>query len=268
MRNNTTLVVGDPHSIANDPDQGRFKLLGNLITDLLPDNIVQIGDFLTYDSISSHNNSKRLTMEGMRLRDEMISAQTSYNLLMRGVHNVNDARRSNRKALYKPNLFWLDGNHEDRAQRYCEENPELAGVVDYHNYFSPRDDGWVEVGYREHCEINGCLFTHIPMAGNNQPRSSIHLAKLVLRDYSCSVVYGHTHCLAYESEGIKTAHGHKRTTSLNVGCYFSHSPEYARTSKGFRNWWAGVCILHHLNDVGDYDLETLSLDRLRQTYPC
>jgi len=260
----TTLVIGDAHSIADDPDQERFDILGDFIVTHRPDNIVQIGDFMTYDSISAHNASKRLSMEGQRLKKELQSGQQAYDLMMSHIDLHNEGLRKNKKALYKPNMFYLLGNHEDRAARYVEENPEMKGLVYFNNYFNPEDDGWVIVPYREHCEINGVLFTHIPMNGANQPLSSVHLGRKVLEGYACSIVYGHTHYFACETEGVKTTDGYKKITSLNVGCYFDHKPEYARTSKGIRRWWSGLVKITHLNNEGDFDFQTYSLETLRK----
>lgn len=262
----TTMVIPDTHSIANDPDQERFTILGELMVDRQPANVVHIGDFMTYDSISYHNLNRRLTMEGQRLRTELDAGIEAYDRMMSPLKELNDSRRKNRKALYKPNMFLTSGNHRDRAARYVDQNPEMLGLVDFLNFIPWEEDGWVVVPYKEYCEINEVLFTHIPVAGNNQPQSSIHLNKNILREHACSVVYGHTHAFGAETEGIKTAYGYKRISSLNVGCYFDHKPDYAKTSKGIRNWWSGVCLLHHLNDEGDYDLETISLSRLREMY--
>jgi hypothetical protein len=56
--------------------------------------------------------------------------------------------------------------------------------------------------------------------------------------------------------------GSKRITALNVGCFFTHIPGYAEGSRALRDWWAGVCILHHLDGEGAYDLETISMERI------
>lgn len=264
--NETTLCIGDPHCIADDPDMGRFKVLGDFIADTQPDNIVQIGDFLTYDSISAWNNAKRLSMEGQRLSKELESGADAYNLLMEGIRKLNDRNRANRKATYRPNMYWLLGNHEDRAERYVEQNPEMKGLVFFNRFFDPTEEGWEIVEYREHCEFNGVMFTHIPMSGNNQPMSSKHLVKNVVSDYNCSIVFGHTHKLAFESDGMLSPDGVVRRTALNVGCYFDHMPDYASGSRGTRDWWPGVVLLHHLNYSGDYDLETIHIDRLREMY--
>ena len=260
----TTLVIPDTHSIADDQDQERFSILGEFIIKERPDNIVHIGDFMSYDSISAHNASKRLSMEGQRCKKEIEAARESYERMMVPLYNLNNSLRKNKKALYSPNMYLTSGNHRDRCLRYVEEHPEMEGMVDFVYHIPWENDGWVIVPYREHCEVNGVLFTHIPMAGNNQPMSSVHLARKVLADYSCSIVYGHTHYFACESEGIKTVDGYKRITALNVGCYFDHKPEYARTSKGIRRWWSGLTMLTHLNDEGDFDIQTYSLESLRK----
>lgn len=259
-----TLVIGDPHVEADDPDLVRFDILGNFIAEEQPDAVVQIGDFLTYDSISAWNARRRLTMEGQRLSAEIRAGRDAYDRIMNPIHALNESRRRNRKALYKPDLFWIEGNHCDRAFRYADQNPEMYGMVDYKEYFNPADDDWVVVPYREHCMINGVLFTHIPMSGNNQPLSSKHLVKNVIKDYTCPIVFGHTHKLAWECDGVRTTDGGMRLTALNVGCYFDNIPDYATGSRGPRDWWAGLVMLTHLNEHGDYDLQTIHMDVLRQ----
>ena len=261
----STLVIGDPHTHPNE-DQRRFDILGRFIVDHQPDNIVQIGDFLTYDSISAWNRSKRLTMEGKRLGAEMQAGSSAYGLIMQPMRDMNESRRTHKRALYKPNMFWIEGNHEDRALRYAENNPELADIVDYRSYFDPEADGWVIVPYREHCEVSGVLFTHAPMSGNNQPLSSKHLVKNVIKDYAAPLVFGHTHKLAYECDGVLALNGGKRITALNVGCYFDEVPNYAEGSRGPREWWAGLVMLHHTDAAGGYDLATYSLDFLKEHY--
>lgn len=260
------LVIGDPHCIADDPHMERFDILGAVIADEQPDCVVQIGDFLTYDSVSAHNLGKRLTMEGQRLHRELGSGKEAYDRIMQPIFDLNSSRRSNRKALYRPDMFWLEGNHEDRAYRYVDQNPEMQGVVEYTSKFNPEDDGWVLVPYREHAYYGGVLFTHAPMSGNNQPISSKHIIKNVIKDYDCPLVFGHTHKLGYESDGVLSREGGIRRTALNCGCYFDHLPEYAAGSRGIRDWWAGVVFLDNMDGSGDFDLRTISLNRLREMY--
>ena len=260
--NNTTLVIGDPHAGPEDTDKHRFDALGEFIVERQPEHIVQIGDFMTYDSISSHNTRKRLTMEGQRLVEELRAGLECYDRMMDPIRRLNTSRARNRKAQYRPVLSWVEGNHEDRALRYAEEHPEMYGMVDYKTTIPVVEDGWDVVPYRDHVQYAGVLFTHVPMSGRNQPIGSKHAVKNVIKDYDCPIVYGHSHKLAYECDGVRSPNGSRRLTALNAGCYFTDVPDYAAGSQGPLDWWAGVCLLHHLNDEGDYDLETVHISRI------
>lgn len=264
----STLVIGDGHTSPEDTayQKSRWKSLSNYIRETQPDNIVQIGDFLTFDSISSHNRNKRLELEGQRLKTELEAGREAYNMLMAEIDNLNAQRRRNRQALYKPGLFWVEGNHEDRANRYLQENPQMEGLVDYKTFFDPREDGWTIVPYREHCQIHGVLFTHIPMNGINNPIGSKHSVKNVIKDYDSPVVFGHNHKLVLECDGVRTTDGGKRLTALSVGCFFFGVPPYARNSGGSRDWWRGLVTLHHRDGNGDYDISTTGLQFLMENF--
>lgn len=262
----TSLVIGDSHTIADDPDLVRFDVLGRLIGDRKPDNIIQMGDFFTFDSISSHNFGKALTMEGQRFAKEIDAGRSAFSRLMLHIGTLNAKRRKNKEAYYRPGMLWLLGNHEFRQQVYVEQHPEMEGVVDFRAAFWPEAHGWDVVRYRDYCEVEGVLFTHIPMNGMNRPHSAKHLTKNIIREHDKPVVYAHTHRLGYESDSFRSGNADRRGTALNCGCYFENIPEYAAGGLATGSWWSGVCLLHHLDDEGNYDLETISLSRLRRMY--
>ena len=50
---------------------------------------------------------------------------------------------------------------------------------------------------------------------------------------------------------------------LSCGCFFEHDEDYAGTANSM--FWRGLCFLNNAKD-GDYELETITLKRLRRMY--
>lgn len=265
------LVFSDAHVTPEDKFPERFNLLAELIQDLTPDVIVQLGDFCTFDSLSSHVKSKKLELEGMRFVDELQAVHRAYHTIERGVQEATAATRRSKKKVYDPVKVWMYGNHENRLASYLQENTQMLGMAQSSKYWiEPSWDRWQEVPYKQVLARNGILFMHCAMNGINKPMSSKYLAKNILADYSGNVVYGHTHKLTLESIGRETLEGGKRFFSLNAGCFFDLTedmPGYAKGSSASRDWWSGVVLIRHDTETGDYDIQTIGMNRLKETYP-
>jgi len=258
-----TLVIGDCH-VESDDDLTRFHALGLYIKDLKPENIVQIGDFLSIDSLSAWDKNKRLKMEGRRFQHELDHAREAVDLMMGPVVTENLRRKGINKKLYKPRMIALDGNHEDRWYRYLDSNPELLGVVDLDKSVGWHAYGWERVSYREYATIEGVEFTHAPMNGMNQPLGGVYIAHRAAVAHVRPVVFGHTHRLLL---GSYTAHGEhaQQVQTVNVGCFFPGVPDYARGSIASKDWWKGLVILDHYDEC-KFDISTYRMDQLIKDY--
>lgn len=260
----TTLVIGDSHVEANDPDLNRFTAVGNLIAEERFDNVIQIGDFLSLDSLSAWDLRKSAKMEGRRFSEELTAGKEAVDRIMTPIYELQDKQRISKKRVYRPKLYSCIGNHEDRWDRYLETKPELLNVVDPYESVGFEDHGWVKVPYREYIYIEGVGFTHAPMNGNNQPASGVSLLNNASKDHQSSVVFGHTHSIGLKTH---TRHGDNcaMVTALNVGCFFNEIPEYAQGSITSKNWWSGVFILEHYGE-GLFDFRSYKLERLMENY--
>lgn len=258
-----TLVIGDAHVEAGE-DLARFRALGNYIRELQPDNIVQIGDFITLDSLSAWDKNKRLKMEGRRFQEELDHARDALALMMAPIDYDNARKAKNKKQQYKPRMVITSGNHEDRFYRYLDSNPELVGVVDLARDIGFDEWGWETIPYRQYAEIGGVSFTHAPMNGMNQPLGGVYIAHRAALAHVRSVVFGHTHRLLV---GSYTAHGEhaQQVQTVNVGCFFEGIPDYAKGSQSSIDWWRGVVILDHYGE-NQIDMSTYRLDALMGDY--
>lgn len=262
----TTLVIGDAHA---DPrfSNARFSALGNYIADVQPDNIVQIGDFGNLDSISFHNKGKPLVAEGLRLSDDIASMQDAFEKMMSPIEKENSLRTKWKKKKYSPNIYWFNGNHEDRTWRYIQDKPELAGFIPTTDLVGATERGCILVPYREYVFIEGVGFTHIPMnPNNNQPIGGKYVCSRAAEGQQQTVVFGHVHHRSVHSINRNSGNSAgTRIDGISAGCFFDYNPDYVRGNEGQLNWWRGLVLLHHVS-AGEVDIETIHIDRVKKIW--
>ena len=268
MTYETTLVIGDAHA---DPDHSndRFDWLGRFIIANRPDNVVQIGDFGNLDSISFHDHGRPLLKKGRRLSDDIEAMQDAFERIMGPMEDMNGALRRSKKALYRPRMYWLEGNHEDRVFRYILDKPELSGFLPETDMVGAQDRGWTLVPYRSYCYINGTAFTHVPVNHMGRPISGKYATMRAAEHAHHTTVFGHLHrreVLSLNRHAEGSPHG-ERVDGVCSGCYFDYSPDYIRRNgaEGTLNWWAGLLMLTHVGD-SKVDLDYISLERIREDY--
>ena len=260
-----TMVVGDPH-IEQNSSLHRFKILGSMIADYQPDNIIIMGDYLSLDSLSGWDKNKRLNLERKRFRKELDAGREAMELIMQPIISFNDRQKRKKKGQYKPNLVILAGNHEDRLDRYYQEDPTMKDIVDMYEEIGAHEYGWKVVGYRDYYRVGGVMFTHVPMNGVNKPISGNRVVDVALQTHQNSIVFGHTHQLRF---GTDVRHGypdHQVIYGLNCGWFGEEIPDYAKGSLGSKGWWSGIVLLNHLDCDGKFDFMTKSFKEMCDEY--
>jgi len=260
-----TLVIGDSHASPGH-DNNRFEALGNFIIANRPENIVQIGDWGTYDSVSSHNRGNPRVQEGKRLSDDLDVAKDAYAKMMKPINAYNKTQTDRHKKQYEFNGVWFESNHENRIKRFVDENPVLEGFVPEHDLVEAHNDGWNVVPWKYSISIDGVSFTHIPINdGNGQPIGGKYVARRAAEMFKHTVVFGHTHRFLVESISRIGDDNFSLIEGINVGWFGDYTPEYIEGHPGIANWWAGLVVLHH-RDHGSVDIERISLDRIKREY--
>lgn len=262
-----TVVVPDAHIEAGE-DPTRFMALGNYLVENQIPRMVQLGDLMSVDALSAWDLSKRAIMENRRFKEELRSGRDCIEALYQPIKDYNRKKVSQKKRLFFPEMIFLEGNHEDRVKRYLENKPEISDIFDdIPVRIGIYEHGGIYCGYRDYIYRDGIAFTHVPMNGNNQPISNTTPGTLLtaaLKDHDTSVVFGHTHRLAYATD-TRNAEKEEQITALMAGCFFEGTPEYAKGSKNAKDWWRGIVVLHH-NYPGSFDIETISLEKLVDAY--
>lgn len=257
---NRILVVGDCH-ISEDDDLSRFDLLGELILDQAPTHIVMMGDFVTLNCLSAWDMNKRAVMEGKRYKLEIDQAQAALQRMLSPIDLYNVTRREQKKAQYNPEMVYIMGNHEDRLDRYLEQDPTFAEWVDIKKDLKLEAWGFKKVvPYRAWCEINGIWFTHIPYNEVRPITGAYHIHKAAMTTVN-SIVYGHTHKLELLNRHVQGMEHLQQI--LCAGCFFEKHEPYV--DGRVTHYWKGVLLLNNYKP-GRFDLDTWSLGRMRRTY--
>ena len=249
-KQNKILVIGDAH-VTNAQTLRRFDWLNRFILEHDPyDYIVIIGDFLTFNSLSSWDRDKRLLMEGRRFYKEIDAGNEALDRLLNGVNKEG-----------KPSVIFIEGNHENRLTRYIEYHPELAGEpLSLPSLLAFREREIEFIPYKSYKVINGIHFTHIPFGKSREISGKDICSKAELVTIG-STVFGHTHEL---HTSCVHKHGMKHLQQiLNVGCFFEQDEEYIAGK--MTNYWKGVVELNNY-EYGRFDINTVSMGQLERGY--
>lgn len=250
----THLVYGDAHAHPNF-NNDRAEWLGKLIVDIRPDVIVNVGDNADMSSLSSYDKGLR-HFYGKNYRED-INAHLDFE------EKVWTPIKKLKKKL--PLRVYCVGNHDYRIERALDKSPELQGamsmkdlqldhfydeVVPYEGYGSP---GLIEV--------DGIGYAHYVISGvSGKPLSAQHLGFQLLQKRHKSTTVGHQHVMSYDSQPLaqdKFIHG------LALPCMTDYPVDWAGMINGL--WNRGVIIKRNVED-GDYDMEYISLKRLKKEY--
>jgi hypothetical protein len=236
-------------------DLEHLKWIGQYIVDKKPDVIVCIGDFADMESLSSYDKGKK-SFEGRRYKADIAAAKKAMDLLLEPLKQLQARNTENHRKQYKPRLVMTLGNHEQRIERVCNDNPELDGVVSYSDL--PYED-WEVHDFLKPVVIDGVLYVHYlanPMSG--KPYAGTALNQLVKVGQSFCV--GHKQTLDVATRF--TISGQQQWGIVAGACY-QHDEDY----KGFQGnaHFRGVVMLHDVHD-GSFDPMIVSLKYLKQRY--
>ena len=248
------LVIPDPHADYRH-DNSRADLLANLIIDLKPDVVINMGDQWDFPSLSSYDKGLR-SFQGRTYAADLDAGLEFSDRLWGPV-------KRRKKRL--PRRTFLEGNHERRQERVLDLSPELQGTVDFKNLQLEEDyDDIVRYTGKSTpgtIEIDGITYAHFLTSGiKGLPISGEHPAyTLITKQYvSCTVAHSHTvdYCVRTDPHG-------RRIMGLVAGCFLDYKSDWAGESQ--KLWWQGVVICRNVEN-GQYDPEFVSLERLREIY--
>lgn len=249
----TYVIVPDQHAT---PDQHnrRAEWLGKFIRDVSPHVVVNLGDGADMSSLCSYDKGKK-SFQG-RTYSADIRAHTDFQ------SRLWDTVRAAKKKL--PRRVYLIGNHEQRIDRAIEYQSELDGVISYSDLELNK---WYDTvipytgGTPGTIQMDGINFAHYIVSGiSGRPISGEHHAYSLLAKNHVSCVVGHSHTFDY---CVRTRGDGRKIAGVVAGVFQDYDSVYAGDSCRF--WHRGVVVLRNVED-GCFDLEQVSLDRLKKEY--
>jgi hypothetical protein len=249
----THLILPDSHSHPDHPND-RADWVGKLIVDLKPDVFVNMGDQWDLSSLSGYDKGKA-SFQGRAYRRDLDAGKEYSERLFAPI------RKAKKK---RPLSIFIEGNHEERQRRLLEYHPELEGTIGFNDFELEKDYDDV-IRYKGNTpgsvEVDGITYAHYFLAGiSGRPLGGEHAAYTLLTKNFKSCTAAHSHTFDY---CVRTDGNGRRIHGLVAGVYQDYNSEWAGELN--KLWSRGVVIKRNVNN-GDYDLEWVSLDRLKKEY--
>jgi hypothetical protein len=253
----TAVVFTCSHCDPQIPND-RFDWLGELIYDVKPDYVVDLGDGADLKSLNSYDTKY----------PKSIVAQ-NYEADINCYNDAQDRLRHKFRVMKKkrPAFFGLEGNHEHRLKRALSLDPRLEGSKYGISFSHLQTDVWFDE-YHEYKNSapsifnkDGISYAHYIASGNyGTAMSGIHHAYgLVQKRYSSTTV-GHSHRRSIFFKDDANPHP---AIGLVAGCFKGAEESWAGQAN--LDWWKGVIIKRNIQD-GYYEPEFVSLKRLHDVY--
>lgn len=223
--------------------------------DKRPDAIVDGGDFWDMPSLSLYDAGKRQS-EGRRVKDDIEAGNEAKALFMR------ELRRHSPRS-YRPRLYYMDGNHDQRIQRAVDSNAKLEGTISLDSR-NLKELGWRVSPFLKPTNIDGITYMHYcPLNAQGRVSASQYGAPSALaqaRRMMRSTVCGHRQGL-----DIATVHTPGRTIrSVIAGSFYQHEEEYLTPCGD--TYWRGILVFNDVQPSGEFDVCEVSMSYLRRRY--
>lgn len=249
----THLVIPDCHAHP-DYDNSRADLLAQLIIDLKPDVVINLGDAADMPSLSAYDKGKRSFIGRSYAAD--IDAHLEFQDRMWG------PVKSRKKKL--PYRIVLEGNHEHRVEKALDLSPELEGTIGFHDF--EFESFYDEVVRYEGTtpgiiDVDGITYGHYFVSGlMGKPLGGLHQATTLINKRHTSSTCGHSHIADWS---VQTDGRGQKIMGAVAGCYQDYEAPWAGVTNLY--WWRGVLIKHNVEN-GLYDPQFVSLETLRELY--
>jgi hypothetical protein len=254
----TTAVVFTCAHVNPKVDNHRFNILGELLWDIKPDMVIDLGDFDDMASLNSYDTRYPKQIVSQSYQSDIEAGQNARERIW---HRY----KQNKKRL--PLRIGFEGNHEHRIKKALGFDPRLEGDKFGISFKHLQTDYWYDE-YHEYkndapaiVSYDGIAYSHYFSSGNyGSAISGTHHAYQLLQNKNASATCGHSHKRSIYFKDGSLPSG---IIGLVAGCYKGADETWAGQSNS--DWWKGVVIKRNI-DNGMYDPEFVSLSRLTKEY--
>lgn len=249
----THLVIPDCHAHPDNNNE-RADWLGELIVDLKPDVVVNLGDMWDLPSFSGYDKGKA-RFHGRAYRKDLDAGLEFDERLWL------PTKRAKKK---RPFRVFLEGNHEERMKRALDQQPELEGTIGFKDFELDKNYDVVveyEGGTPGNINIDGVTYAHYFVTGvSGRPVGGEHAAYTLLTKLFTSSTCGHSHTFDYCVRPDTTG---KRLHGMVAGVYQDYNADWAGT---VNNLWSRGVVIKREVEGGNYDHQWISIDNLKKEY--
>ena len=244
----TIFVIGDLQ-VKQGVSLDYIHHIGSYIARKQPDIIIQIGDWFDNAALSSYDRGQ-LSAEGKRLSADIKAGNDAIRIIDEYITSV---------AGYNPRKVVTLGNHEDRIQRFVNENPALEGFLGNHLY-DFEQYGWEVYDFLTPCIIEGIAFVHYVVAVNTgRPLGNALAGRL--EKVGTSFVMGHQQTFAYHERSLQLTGAMQM--ALVVGACYQHDEDY----KGVQgNHHFRGCVMLYEVENGYAMHKKITLQHMKNVY--
>lgn len=229
-------------------DDKAMRLVESYIADSYFDEIIDAGDFLDLDQVSSFNKGKLRLLEGRSIAEDFARGNAIIDRRLKA------ARRHNKRVKYTQ----LQGNHEHRLERFLDENPQFQDLVEVEVGLKFKERGIQFVRcYSDGAtyKLGNAYFHHGLYTGGNH-------AKQHAEKWGVSIFYGHVHDVSQYS---RVAWGKDSVTvGQSIGCLCMRDLQYIAGRPS--NWQLAFATFsifpdghftYHVTRIVDYRFATM-----------
>jgi len=256
-RPTTAIVFSCAHA---DPSVGneRFQWLGELIYDINPTYVIDLGDGADMKSLNSYDSRNPQSVVTQNYQADIDAYNDSQEKLR---------AKSNLRKYKKPVWIGFEGNHENRIKKAIQHDPRVEGDRYGISFSHLQTDHWFDE-YHEYANsapslvhYDGVLYGHYVSSGNfGTAMSTKHHGYSLVEKLACSATVGHSHKFHYYHKADACPYP---VNGLVVGCYKGKEEKWAGQAN--REWRHGVVIKRQVSN-GNYDMQWVSLSSLEKEY--
>ncbi len=197
------MVMGDAHDRPGR-DKERFKWIGRMASERLPDAFVCIGDVASFDSLSAHETpGSQADAERPSFHQELDSLDEALGLF------------HSQLPVGSLPIFITLGNHEHRTERAANRQPKLNGDMPIRLNEVFARYRWQARPFGEFLDLYGVDLVHCPLNVMGREMGGEHVERTVANKALRSLVFGHTH--RAQVVNMTKVGQHRRVTVVNVG---------------------------------------------------
>ena len=249
----TVLLIPDTHAMPGD-SLDRFDRLSDYLDEraLTLDKVVHIGDLWDFESLCTHDmNSPHWYHRS--LEKDIEAGFYALDKIVSIAH-----------AWGSTDIEFIEGNHEDRYNKWMASDNRLltSGFPKTVQQLIRTYKSSVKINFHKFLQpanIYGAIFQHYFVSGvMGRPQGGEHHANNLLKSQHSSCICGHSHLL---STATRTKADGSKLHALVGGCFVDPKGEFAYAKAAKKLWWNGVHLLHFYAP-GEFDVESISLERL------